>query len=103
MMFIPLEGYTAPGQVTDKTFRLPVLCLVLIMLLNDGCILTIAYDKVNPSSKPCNWNLGQVIIIAAMCGAVACSATLLLLILGLNALNPDNDFYENYWHAVGLP
>ena len=46
MMFIDMSGYTPPGMKTDKTFRLPVLCLVLIMLLNDGCILTIAYDKV---------------------------------------------------------
>jgi len=103
MMFIDLSGYTRQGQTEDKTFRLPVLCLVLIMLLNDGCILTIAYDKVNPSTRPCNWKLGEVIIIAALCGFVACTATLMLLIAGLNALEGNNDFYSNYWHAIGLP
>merc|ERR1719197_896686 len=103
MMFIDMKGYTPAGEtIKDATFRIPVLCLVLIMLLNDGCILTIAYDKVTPSSKPCNWKLGEVIIIASMCGFVACTATLLLLIMGLNALEGKNDFYDNYWSKIGL-
>jgi len=104
MMFIDMGSFTHPDSgCKDSTFRLPVLCLVLIMLLNDGCILTIAYDKVNPSTRPCNWKLGEVIIIAALCGFVACTATLMLLIAGLNALEGNNDFYSNYWHAIGLP
>lgn len=102
MMFIDMAGYARQGEKVDQTFRLPVLCLVLIMLLNDGCILTIAYDKVSPSSTPCTWKLGEVIIVAAQCGLVACGSTLLLLIGGLNALEADNDFYHNYWHAIGL-
>merc|ERR1711972_501399 len=105
-MFIDMSGYTKnipPTEKVDSTFRLPVLCLVLIMLLNDGCILTIAYDKVSPSSKPCNWKLSEVIVVAAQCGFVACGSTIILLIGGLNALDADNDFYRNFWHAMGLP
>ena len=73
---------SAPQQ-----FQLPVLCLVLITLLNDGCIISIAYDNVAPSRRPTQWNLGELIGIAVTIGSVACVAILSMLILGLHALS----------------
>merc|ERR1719399_856475 len=52
MMFVNPSSFASVPNL-PAVFELPVLCLVLITLLNDGCILTIAYDKVNPSPKPC--------------------------------------------------
>merc|ERR1719359_1719471 len=94
MMFIDPKPYGAPKSV--KTFDLPVLCLVLITLLNDGCILTIAYDKVEPSVKPCNWNLREVVIIAVMLGCIACVASMLLLVGGIYAMGGETEFYKHF-------
>ena len=85
---------------SGQTFTIPVLCLVLITLLNDGCILSIAYDKVLPSARPTEWKLGELIGIAIVVGSIACVAILSLLILGLHALNNDNDVYHNFWVSV---
>lgn len=36
-------------------FKLPVVALVVITILNDGCIISIAYDVVEPPTEPENW------------------------------------------------
>lgn len=38
-------------------FKLPVLMLMLITLLNDGTLISIGYDNVKPSKYPNVWNL----------------------------------------------
>ena len=38
-------------------FDLPVVALILITLLNDGTIISIAYDRVKPSAQPETWHL----------------------------------------------
>lgn len=38
-------------------FKMPVLFLMLITVLNDGTLITVAYDNVNPSKQPEKWNL----------------------------------------------
>jgi len=38
-------------------FKMPVLMLMLITLLNDGTLISIGYDHVKPSPRPEKWNL----------------------------------------------
>lgn len=42
--------------------------IVLLAILNDGAIITIAYDRVKPSPRPERWNLHEVLSIAAVLG-----------------------------------
>ena len=44
----------------NVAFTLPVLSLVVITILNDGTIITIAYDKVIPEDRPQKWDMGEV-------------------------------------------
>ena len=44
----------------NVAFTLPVLSLVVITILNDGTIITIAYDKVIPDTKPQKWDMIEV-------------------------------------------
>jgi hypothetical protein len=44
----------------NAAFTLPVLSLVVITILNDGTIITIAYDKVIPENTPQKWDMGEV-------------------------------------------
>ena len=44
----------------NVAFTLPVLSLVVITILNDGTIITIAYDKVIPENRPQKWDMVEV-------------------------------------------
>jgi hypothetical protein len=87
------------------TFSLPVLSLVIITILNDGCMITISGDIVIPENRPQKWEMWKVWLIAGVLGGVACISSLILLAYGMHAnyLNPytfvgriwgsgDNDF-----------
>ena len=44
--------------------------IVLLALLNDGAILSIAYDRVNYSNRPETWNMQEVLGQATVLGVV---------------------------------
>ena len=79
------EGLTIPPE-----FNLPVIALVVIVILNDATIISIAYDHVIPSPLPEKWNLPVLFIVAGWIGLVACGSSLLLLGLALDSENPDS-------------
>jgi len=62
-------------------FSIPTLCLVILVILNDGTIMTISHDKVIPSKKPEKWKLLIVTAIAAIVGCLATLALFLMYIL----------------------
>ncbi len=68
-----------------NVFTLPVISLVVITILNDGTMITIAYDKVVPQQRPQSWDLWEVCIVAGVSGAVACLGSILLLIAVMQA------------------
>ena len=59
--FMPDGWETIPSFQGDNEwptfFKLPVLMLMLITLLNDGTPISIGYDNVKPSKYPNVWNL----------------------------------------------
>lgn len=108
MMFLDPSlfiGPEEPIQVPEgTTFQLPVICLVVITLLNDGCILSIAYDHVTPSKKPAVWKLPEVVMIASAIGFISCGILLTMLMIGLGGLDRNTALYKNFWsHFVDQP
>ena len=67
------------------SFCIPVLGIVIITILNDGCMLTIARDHVLPAATPQNWDLNQLRIIACVLGCVPLASSLILLYMGLSS------------------
>ena len=62
-----------PGDDCNPSyFKIPVIALVLITILNDGTIISIAYDNVKPSPVPEQWNLLRVCIVSMILGIIAC-------------------------------
>jgi H+-transporting ATPase len=53
--------------------------VVLLAILNDAAILSIAYDRVRPSSRPERWGLAEVLAVAAVLGLVGMISTFVLL------------------------
>lgn len=59
-----------------------MVALILITVLNDGSIISIAYDNVTASKRPEEWNLKTIYTISGMLGLVACASSLICLELG---------------------
>jgi len=66
-------------------FTLPVISLVIITILNDGCMITISHDRVVPENVPQKWALKEVTVVATVLGIVACVSSLILLAVGMHA------------------
>ena len=80
-----LDGCVYPFfyRPAQFAFALPVLGIVIITILNDGCMLTIARDHVIPAQTPQDWNLPELRLVAVVLGCVPLGSSLLLLWLGL--------------------
>jgi len=80
-------------------FKIPVIGLVLITILNDGTIISIAYDRVSASKHPETWALAEVYIVSSTLGLIAVASSLLLLFLTLQSSDP-----HGFWQAhMGMP
>jgi len=73
------KDHDAKGGDLPDYFNLPTLSLVLIVILNDFAIISIAYDYVEASVIPETWNLKVVFSIAAWLGGVAVAAQMTML------------------------
>ena len=78
------------GLDIPANFNLPVIALVVIVILNDATIISIAYDHVYPSQLPERWNLPVLFVVAGWIGCVACISSLLLLHMALSSEDPDS-------------
>jgi H+-transporting ATPase len=56
--------------------------IVLLALLNDGAILSIAYDRVRYSDRPETWNMQEVLGLATVLGVLGVIASFGLFYIG---------------------
>jgi H+-transporting ATPase len=88
------KDYIGVGESTY--FNLPVVALVVITILNDGTIISIAYDHVEPSPRPERWNLPILFAVATWLGFVAVSSSMLLLHWALDSHSPTSTFQTTF-------
>ncbi|CAN0112285.1 unnamed protein product [Heterosigma akashiwo] len=81
---------------------MPVLALITITLLNDGTIISIAYDNVQYNVNPEQWNLPVIFCVSTTLGAVACVSSVLLLHLAL-ASESAGSFLSKFGIALDFP
>ena len=67
-------------------YPITALMIVLLALLNDGPIMTIAYDNVKYSNKPEKWDLRTIINIAIFLGVLGVMESFFVLYLGIDIL-----------------
>lgn len=85
------------GEKWPHFFSLPVLMLMLITLLNDGTLITIAYDYASASTTPNRWNLPALFVTSSTLGVVSCASSLLLLHFLLDSWEPNG-----FFNSVGM-
>jgi H+-transporting ATPase len=70
-------------------FPLTAVMIVMLALLNDGAILSIAYDKVHYKDQPEAWNMRTVLGIASVLGTFGVMAAFGLFYLGERVFHLD--------------
>jgi H+-transporting ATPase len=75
-------GFVTLVILLDNFFPVTAIMIVLLALLNDGSILTIAYDNVQYKDQPEAWNMRLVLGIASVLGLVGPIAAFGLFYLG---------------------
>lgn len=79
-------------------FAIPVIALVTITILNDGTIISVAYDNVHASMMPEKWDLNILYIVSSAIGMTALASSVLMLSSALQSGDP-----ESTWRQLGLP
>ncbi len=70
-------------------FPVTAVMIVMLALLNDGAILSIAYDNVHYRNKPEAWNMRVVLGISTTLGVIGVVAAFGLFYLGERVFNLD--------------
>ena len=70
-------------------YPLTAVMIVMLALLNDGAILSIAYDHVHYSNKPETWNMRLVLGIASVIGVIGVLDSFGLFYLGERVFHLD--------------
>jgi H+-transporting ATPase len=70
-------------------YPLTAVMIVMLALLNDGAILSIAYDNVHYKDKPEAWNMRMVLGVATVLGVVGVLAAFGLFYLGERVFHLD--------------
>jgi H+-transporting ATPase len=74
--------FTTLSIIVFKFYPVTALMIVLLALLNDLPIMTIAYDRVRYSDRPVRWNMRSLLSIATFLGIMGVIATFGLLYMG---------------------
>ena len=83
-----------------KFYPVTAVMIVMIALLNDGAILSIAYDNVHYRDQPEAWNMRMVLGISTVLGVIGVVAAFGLFYLGRSGIcarprgHPDADVPE---------
>ncbi len=68
--------------------------IVMLALLNDGAILSIAYDRVHYKNSPEAWNMRLVLGISTVLGILGVLAAFILFYLGERVFHLDRDHIQ---------
>jgi H+-transporting ATPase len=75
-------------------YPVTAIMIVLLALLNDGAILSIAYDNVRTSPKPEAWNMHRVLGISTMLGIAGVIASFGMFYIGERVLHLDREVIQ---------
>jgi H+-transporting ATPase len=75
-------------------YPLTAVMIVILALLNDGAILSIAYDNVHHKQQPEAWNMRVVLGIATVLGIIGVASAFGLFYLGERVFDLDRDHIQ---------
>ena len=75
-------------------YPLTAVMIVMLALLNDGAILSIAYDNVHYKDKPESWNMHMVLGVATVLGVIGVISAFGLFYLGERVFHLDREHIQ---------
>ena len=88
---VALLGFITLAIVLFNYYPVTAIMIVLLAILNDGAVLSIAYDNVHYSNQPEVWNMRLLLGVASVIGAFAMLRSFGILYLGNTVFNLDQD------------
>ncbi len=82
--------------IVFKFYPVTALMIVLLALLNDAPIMTIAYDNVTYSKNPDRWNMKLILGIASFLGVAGVLISFLMLYIGRDVFVLSNDVLQSF-------
>ena len=82
--------------IVFKFYPVTALMIVLLALLNDAPIMTIAYDNVEFSEKPDKWNMRMVMWIATLLGVIGVLESFAVLYIGKDIFHLSNAVLQSF-------
>jgi H+-transporting ATPase len=70
-------------------YPVTAIMIVILALLNDLPIMTIAYDNVKVQPNPVRWNMRDILMVASLLGSIGVITSFLMLFIGLEILHLD--------------
>ena len=81
-------------------YPLTAVMIVMLALLNDGAILSIAYDNVHYKDKPEAWNMRMVLGVATVLGVIGVVAAFGLFYLGERVFHLDRAHIQTLMYLM---
>ncbi|MFB2877574.1 plasma-membrane proton-efflux P-type ATPase [Floridanema aerugineum] len=78
---IQILVFTTLAILFFNTYPITAIMIVFLAILNDGAIVTIAYDNARIPKTPQQWNMSQVLTLSSVLGTICVIATFLLYYL----------------------
>ncbi|KEF40802.1 MAG: metal ABC transporter ATPase [Cyanobium sp. CACIAM 14] len=78
--------FTTLAILWFSNYPVTVIMLVILALINDGSMVTIAYDNTLTPPKPLTWNMPRLLIMSSVIGVVGVVETMLLYDFAANWL-----------------
>lgn len=88
--------FISASIIAFNFYPVTALMIVLLALLNDAPIMTIAYDNVLYSNKPEKWDMRLIIGIASLLGVVGVISSFFVLFLGLDVFNLNQQIIQSF-------
>ncbi len=88
--------FTTLSIIVFRFYPVTALMIVLLALLNDLPIMTIAYDNVKYSNEPEKWNIRTLLGIATFIGLIGVVSSFGVLYIGRDVLHLSRDVLQSF-------
>ncbi len=88
-MTIDIMFFVVLAMIVFNFYPLTAVMIIVLALLDDIPIMTIAYDNTYLSAKPVRWDMHRVLSVSTVLGSLAVAQTFGLLLIGREYLHLD--------------
>lgn len=94
-MTIDIMVFVVLAMITFNSYPLTAVMIIMLSLLDDIPIMTIAYDNTHLSPTPVRWNMNRVLSISSVLGFLSVVQTFGLLFIGHSVINMDTPHLQS--------